>query len=93
VVSFNLAPTVISDYRLREGQTGHDAITALREKTATNLPCIIITGDTASNRLRDALTVDAVLLHKPVVSSQLNEAMVTLLRQQQSSPEKTIAVS
>jgi len=70
---------VISDYRLREGVTGHDVIAALREKIKTDLPCIIITGDTAPDRLREAVAMDAVLLHKPVTPNELFSAMAGLL--------------
>lgn len=70
---------VITDYRLREAHTGGEAIAVLRERISRTLPAIIITGDTAPERLREALTTDAVLLHKPVVASQLNAAMVRIL--------------
>jgi CheY-like chemotaxis protein len=70
---------VITDYRLRDAHTGREAIAVLRENISRTLPAIIITGDIAPERLREALTTDAVLLHKPVVASQLNAAMVRIL--------------
>lgn len=45
---------VISDYRLREQRTGAEAITALRALLGNTLPGLLITGDTAPERLREA---------------------------------------
>jgi signal transduction histidine kinase len=62
---------VISDYRLREHRTGAQAIAALRSELGEDLPAILVTGDTAPERLRDALASGIPLLHKPVAPSQL----------------------
>ena len=70
---------LIVDYRLREEKTGREAIELFRNKLDTNLPAIIITGDTAADRLREAQTSDALLLHKPVSSLELQRTMASLL--------------
>jgi two-component system, sensor histidine kinase len=70
---------IISDYRLREGVTGREVIAALRRRAGVDLPCIIITGDTAPDRLREAMAIDAMLLHKPVSTRELSIAMTGLL--------------
>jgi len=70
---------LIVDYRLREEKTGREAITLLREAIDTDLPAIIITGDTAADRLREAQTSDALLLHKPVSTNELQRTMTSLL--------------
>lgn len=75
----NLPDLVITDYRLRGGDTGADAIARLRQVSGINLPCITITGDIAPERLREALATDTVLLHKPVSIHKLNVAMATFL--------------
>lgn len=72
---------VISDYRLREQRTGIEAIAALRELLGDTLPAMLITGDTAPDRLREALVSGIPLLHKPVAPSQLYRGLVTLLPQ------------
>ena len=74
---------ILADYRLREGATGGQAIMALRSYLTlrgldTPLPAIIITGDTAPERLREAQTTDATLLHKPVSASALQQALIQL---------------
>lgn len=74
------APDVIvSDYRLREHRTGVAAISALRELLGVDLPALLITGDTAPERLREAQASGIPLLHKPVASSQLYRGLVQVL--------------
>ncbi|WP_397441695.1 hybrid sensor histidine kinase/response regulator [Polaromonas sp. UC242_47] len=70
---------VISDYRLREKRTGIEAIAALRELLGHALPALLITGDTAPDRLREAMASGIPLLHKPISPSQLYRALVTIL--------------
>jgi signal transduction histidine kinase len=70
---------VISDYRLRELRTGAEAIAALRAEFGTDLPALLITGDTAPQRLREARATGVPLLHKPVLPSQLHRAMSAVL--------------
>jgi len=65
----------IVDYRLRESRTGAGAVTALREEFGAQLPVLLITGDTAPERLREALATGVPLLHKPVLPADLHRAM------------------
>ena len=51
---------------------------ALRTHLGTAVPAIIMTGDTSPQRLRDAQSTAAVLLHKPVSPSQLRETIAAL---------------
>jgi signal transduction histidine kinase len=70
---------LISDYRLRGQRTGAQAIAALRELLGEELPALMITGDTAPERLREALISDVPLLHKPVPPDQLYKALANLV--------------
>jgi CheY-like chemotaxis protein len=70
---------VISDFRLREQLSGIGAIEAVRAATNVNLPALLVTGDTAPDRLREAQTSKLPLLHKPVSPEQLYQAMVLAL--------------
>ncbi|KWT97537.1 MULTISPECIES: hybrid sensor histidine kinase/response regulator [unclassified Variovorax] len=70
---------VISDYRLRELRTGAEAIAALRSEFGASLPALLITGDTAPQRLREARASGVPLLHKPVLPRQLYRAMTAVL--------------
>lgn len=71
---------LITDHRLREGQTSREAIFALRKKISPTLPVITITGDTAPERISEASAMDTVLLYKPVATGELNAAIVKLLK-------------
>ena len=79
---------VISDYRLREQRTGVEAIAALRTKLGEDLPALLITGDTAPERLREAQASGIPLLHKPVTPSQLYRKLVDVLDDAESQPMK-----
>ncbi|MDO8990772.1 MAG: ATP-binding protein [Sideroxyarcus sp.] len=69
---------VISDYRLREQRTGVEAIAALRALLGESLPALLITGDTAPERLREAQASGIPLLHKPVSPGKLYRRLVEL---------------
>lgn len=70
---------LIVDYRLRQGHTGVDLIAALNARFNRNVPAIIITGDAAPDRLREAQATGAALLHKPVSSRKLRAAIGEVL--------------
>ena len=74
---------IITDFRLRHEETGKQVLQALRAYLGTNVPAIIMTGDTSPQRLRDAQSTSALLLHKPVSTGQLRDAMVQLITQPQ----------
>ena len=74
---------IITDFRLRHEETGKQVLQALRTHLGTAVPAIIMTGDTSPQRLRDAQSTSALLLHKPVSTGQLREAMVQLITQPQ----------
>ena len=57
---------IVSDYRLREQRTGAEAIAAVRALLENTLPALLITGDTAPERLRHTATAQARLA-QPVV--------------------------
>jgi signal transduction histidine kinase/ActR/RegA family two-component response regulator len=66
---------LISDYRLRSHSTGAEAIDALRRQAGRDLPALLVTGDTAPARLREARASGVPLLHKPVAPDQLYSAL------------------
>lgn len=75
----HLIDMVISDFRLREQHSGINAIEAVRALSSTNLPALLVTGDTAPDRLREAQNSRLPLLHKPVAPEQLYQAMTSAL--------------
>jgi len=70
---------VLSDYRLRGQQTGLQAIATLRSVLGSHLPALMVTGDTAPERLRETLGGGVPLLHKPVAPDQLYQTLASLL--------------
>ncbi len=81
---------IITDFRLRHEETGKQVLQALRAYLGTNVPAIIMTGDTSPQRLRDAQSTSALLLHKPVSTGQLRDAMVQLITQPQPAPTDSL---
>ena len=66
---------VISDYRLENEKTGIDLINDIRRIYENNIPAILITGDTASNKLKNMANSDIRVLHKPIIPSQMRVAI------------------
>jgi len=72
---------ILTDYRLRENETGIEAIQRIHAACDNILPAIILTGDTDPQRLREAKGSGFQLLHKPVSSGKLRSLMSYLLDQ------------
>jgi CheY-like chemotaxis protein len=72
---------IVTDFRLRNEETGKQALQALRGHLQRPVPAIIMTGDTSPQRLRDAQSTAALLLHKPVSTRQMREALGKLVKQ------------
>ncbi len=60
---------VLADHRLPRGQTGRTVAELVRRRW--DVPVVIITGDTAPERLREARSIGCRLLHKPVEPGDL----------------------
>ncbi|MBI2236593.1 MAG: PAS domain S-box protein [Magnetospirillum sp.] len=70
------APSMIlADYRLREGHTGTEAVAHIRDRFQSAIPSILITGDSAPERLREAEASGLAILHKPVQPPELREML------------------
>jgi two-component system, sensor histidine kinase len=69
---------LISDYRLRGHRNGSEAIALLRAELGVDLPALLITGDTAPERLREAQSSGVPLLHKPTSAALLHRKLVEL---------------
>ena len=65
---------VMCDFRLGAGDSGLATVRALRDLYPA-LPAILITGDTAPDRLREASAANLKLLHKPIGAKQLTAAI------------------
>jgi two-component system, sensor histidine kinase len=69
---------ILCDYRLRDGESGLVVIERIRAKYNETIPAILITGDTAPDRLAEAKASGLLLMHKPVPNSKLRAAIVNL---------------
>lgn len=71
---------LFADFRLRDGEDGLTAIRSLRARWP-QLRAVLISGDTAPNRLQEAQAAGVPLLHKPIGLAALGE---TLARAEES---------
>ncbi len=76
---------LICDFRLRGEETGVDAIHRLCTEYNDTIPAMLISGDTAANRLIEAQSNDLLILHKPVSNMALKTAIVELIAAEPSS--------
>ncbi len=85
---------IIADYRLRDARTGIEAIRTLRHNWNDSIPTLIITGDTAPERLREAQDSGYSFMHKPVNAAKLRAFLRTANRtadvpEQGSEPQRS----
>ena len=78
---WNVPPDiVISDLRLRDGESGLDVLSALDHHYQFDgnapFPRLLITGETRSDRLREIMAARIPVLYKPVSPDQLREALM-----------------
>ena len=66
---------VITDYRLCKGDDGIEVARSLNTMLGRNMPTLLITGDTAPERVRQAQVSGLCVLYKPVRISQMVEAL------------------
>ena len=71
---------IICDYRLRGGEDGTAVISSLRSEYNEDIPAILLTGETAPDRLRTAAESGLFVLHKPVDEGALHAAIDDLIR-------------
>lgn len=62
---------ILSDYRLKGGENGINAIRAILTHLDKRVPALIITGDTSPERLKEVALSGFGLLHKPVEPAEL----------------------
>ena len=70
---------LIVDYRLREHASGLNVAAVLQSVLGHRVPVLVITGDTAPDRLREAQASGYPLLHKPVQPAKLRSIMRHLI--------------
>ena len=71
---------VLADFRLGDGDSGLKTIQALRQ-SLPHLSAVMISGDTAPSRLKEAANADLQLLHKPLHLKQLQQVLSDAMTQ------------
>ncbi|MBI5163101.1 MAG: response regulator [Magnetospirillum sp.] len=80
VVAGGFSPAaVIADYRLPGPLTGPATLDALRATLDRAVPAVIITGDTAPERIQEVSGSGLTLLHKPVAPEDLRRVLTRLV--------------
>ena len=69
---------IVSDFRLGDNQDGIDAVASVCECLESNIPAIIISGDTSPERLKQVKETGLLFLHKPVAPDELHQHMQSL---------------
>ncbi len=69
---------IIADYRLAGGMTGIDAIQAIRGDAGAGIPAVLITGDAATDYLKQAQEQGYPVLHKPVAPAKLRALIASI---------------
>jgi CheY-like chemotaxis protein len=69
---------IVSDYRLRGGENGISLIARLREEFNSEIPALLVTGDTGPERLREAQASGLHILHKPLNPARLRALIASL---------------
>ena len=77
---------IIADYQLRSICNGAQVVAHIRQTFGAPVPCILITGDAAPERIREANDHGFTLLHKPVQPAELRAAITTNLRARVRGP-------
>ncbi|MDH3712675.1 MAG: ATP-binding protein [Gammaproteobacteria bacterium] len=70
---------LLVDYRLQDRGTGIQAIHGLQHLLEENVPAVLLTGDTAPDRLRQAQASGIPLLYKPVRPAELRSLLRSFL--------------
>jgi signal transduction histidine kinase len=70
---------IIADFRLRQNESGIDTVRRLRARLG-NVPALLLSGDTAPERLREAQSSGLKLLHKPLSAEKLTKSMLAALQ-------------
>lgn len=89
VVALSKRPDIVlADLRLRGSDDGLATVRSLRS-ALPDLPAVLISGDTAPERLREAHAAGLLLLHKPVDTDQLLSAIAFSIRESRDATAST----
>ena len=82
-IAFNMASPpdiILADFRLQGGRTGIEATNCVRETFNKSIPAVLLTGDTAPDRLLEAKSSGLPILHKPINVDDLMQEMAKAIK-------------
>jgi two-component system, sensor histidine kinase len=82
---------ILADLRLRENRSGIDAIRACRAALGEEVPAVLISGDTATERLIEVSVAGLTMLHKPLKAVRLRAYLNHTLAQRRQSTARFAA--
>jgi signal transduction histidine kinase len=71
---------IVADFRLRQHENGIDTVRRLRERIGRDVPALLVSGDTAPERLQEAQASGLPLLHKPVSAEKLKGVLLDAMK-------------
>jgi signal transduction histidine kinase/CheY-like chemotaxis protein len=83
--TFAQPDALVVDYRLREQRTGVEGIAQIRAEFRADIPALIVSGDTAPERLREVADSGHTLIHKPAQPAALRSFLLSALRARNST--------
>lgn len=86
---------IVADYYLSGDRNGMDVVARVERHFRTAIPAVIITGETAPERLSLILNSRFPVLHKPVPPDKLRETLSRLIRRRDnlSAPARPVPVT
>lgn len=74
---------IVADFRLPQHENGIETVRRLRVRLG-DVPALMVSGDTAPERLREAQASGLPFLHKPVPADKLKQTLLAVLRAEKS---------
>jgi CheY-like chemotaxis protein len=71
---------IIADHRLGAGMSGTQTALQIAVRAGRSIPTLIVTGDTAPERIAEIHASGFEIMHKPVMPEELSRRMACLLR-------------
>ena len=71
---------IVADHRLGPGLTGAKAAAEIARRAGRDFPTMIVTGDTARERITEIHASGFAMLHKPVEAADLRRCLAQILR-------------
>ncbi len=70
---------IICDHRLRDDATGVEVIGMLRNEFSSDIPALLITGDTSPEQMKDITSAGFNVMHKPLQSQVLQRLLLEMI--------------